>query len=879
MTLQSCLALVLNLLIVSALAAANRDVVATGTHSVEVFRCDFGEQADKNFDLWPDGWTRLRGPGYPQYVQIGIVAAEPEANCLKIKLDGGAALVSTPATPVAPRFSYVAEANVRTKGLHYDVASLTLSFLDERRNLLEEIESPRLSGTTSWTPLRIGPVAPSSDKARFAVLTFHLRPRDKEDLRGEAYLSGVRLSRLPQLTLRAEGDRPLYFVGDPIKVTTDVSGMSAANNQVVFELLDPYGKVLTQEKQSLATMPLPAGGDDKTALTASSSWQPPVPGPGFYRVNVKMVGEDGLSLQRSISLAVVESQAAPDRGNFGWTLPDAERPLDFAPLITVLGQAGVSWVKFPTWYNEEDQARADRLAWFAERLGQHGIEMVGLLDQPPASQAKLFGAIGRTPIAAIFNDQDVWEPSLDPLMMRLSLKVHWWQLGGDDDISYVGMPNLAAKISEIKRSMDRYGQAARLAVVWRPDKPLPTEESSPWSVFSYVDAVPTAADSDETTRLTDEQIRKQFAAPEVSGTRRWLSLSPLPRNGADTGQRISDLLRRMVAARSSGVDVTFLPRPFDDEVGLFNADGTPGELFVPWRTTALAISGREHLGPLRLPRGSTNHVFAGEKDAVMVVWNEENVREHVYLGENVQRVDLWGRRTPLAVETIDGIRQHVIEVGPEPIFLSGINPAIVRWCMGFEFSQATLESVFGREQPVAYQFRNSFSTSVTGEMTLTSPTLWDVPPKPQKFRLAAGEVRRESFPLLLKADADSGPQKVRVDFTILGDEEFRFSVFRTLTVGLDEILVELTTNLDQSGELLVKAHVTNNMTKPISFRGTLFAPDRRRQQTLISVPTAERTTVIFRLTDGQSLVGQDLRLRLEELGGSRVLNNHIKAED
>lgn len=883
----SLLAVAGSVVIVSALYAANRDDVAAGAHSIEVYRCDFDEAADRNFDFWPDGWTRLRGPGYPQYLKIGIVEESmPPVNSnlgtagglhsLQIKLDGGAALVSSPPAAIAPRFSYIVEANARAKGLHHDVVSLTLSFLDESKQVLQEIESARLTGTTNWTPLTIGPIAPASEKARFAVLTFHVRPREREDLRGEVCLSGLRLSRLPQLTLRAEGSQQLFLLEEPIKVTTDISGMSAHDNQVVFELVDAYGKVLNEQKQTLETN-APAKTADKSSLTASSSWLPPVPGPGFYRVNVSMVGEDGLSLKRSITLAVVEPQSAPDRGDFGWTLPDGEKPLDFGPLTTILSQAGISWVKFPAWYNDQDQARADRLAWFAERLGQGGIEMVGLLDQPPPSQAKLFGATTRLPIAMIFTDRDIWEPALDPLMMRLSLKVHWWQFGADDDTSYVGMPNLSAKIGELKKSMDRYGQSSHLAVVWQPNKQAPPADNASWSVLSYTDQTEPAPDTNEAKSLTAEQITQQFGSAEARLGRRWLSLTPLPQTNNDTTVRVSDLLRRMIAAKSSGVDVTFIPRPFHDEVGLFNADGSPSELFLPWRTTALAISGREHLGALRLPRNSTNHVFAGKKDAVMVLWNDHNVREHAYLGENVQRVDLWGRHSPLPVETIDGIRQQVIEVGPEPVFLSGINVGIVRWCMGFEFAQTTLESVFGREQPVAYRFRNTFDTAVSGEMTLTSPTLWDAPPTPQRFRLTAGEERKESFPLLLKADADSGPQKVRIDFTVMADDEIRFSIYRTLTVGLDEITVELDTHLEQTGELIVKAHVTNHTTRPVMFRATVFAPERRRQQQVLAVPAPERVTALYRFPDGKALLGQDLRLRLEELGGSRVLNNHIKA--
>jgi hypothetical protein len=83
--------------------------------------------------------------------------------------------------------------------------------------------------------------------------------------------------------------------------------------------------------------------------------------------------------------------------------------------------------------------------------------------------------------------------------------------------------------------------------------------------------------------------------------------------------------------------------------------------------------------------------------------------------------------------------------------------------------------------------------------------------------------------------------------------------------------------LEPSGELLVKAHVTNHTTRPVTFRATVFAPERRRQQQILAVPAPERATALYRFPNGKDLIGKDLRLRLEELGGSRVLNNHIKA--
>lgn len=77
---------------------------------------------------------------------------------------------------------------------------------------------------------------------------------------------------------------------------------------------------------------------------------------------------------------------------------------------------------------------------------------------------------------------------------------------------------------------------------------------------------------------------------------------------------------------------------------LSDEDGGPTELLLPWRTTALALAGTEYLGSLQLPGGSTNHIFARGDEVVMVVWNTEPVEEVVYLGQDIEQSDVWGRR-------------------------------------------------------------------------------------------------------------------------------------------------------------------------------------------------------------------------------------------
>ena len=84
------MSILLSLLIVAATGATTTD--SQHPDAVAVFSCNFGEQADRDYDEWPDGWTRKKGNGFPGYLPVKIVndgAAGERA--LRMQLDGGAA--------------------------------------------------------------------------------------------------------------------------------------------------------------------------------------------------------------------------------------------------------------------------------------------------------------------------------------------------------------------------------------------------------------------------------------------------------------------------------------------------------------------------------------------------------------------------------------------------------------------------------------------------------------------------------------------------------------------------------------------------------------------------------------------------------------------
>ena len=265
-------------------------------------------------------------------------------------------------------------------------------------------------------------------------------------------------------------------------------------------------------------------------------------------------------------------------------------------------------VKFPVWYSELDTARPDQIAWFAERLQSFGIEMVGMLDQPPHEIRDLFGESDRLQVAQIFADTALWKQHLNPVLTHLSLKVRWWQLGRDDDISFVGYPDLADKIDEVRQHLERFGQQTQLGFAWRWVYEPPTSAYPPWIFLTY-----TADPS-----LMPRELDAYLAGDHERGTKRWVVIEPWERGRYHVDARSRDLVHRMLTAKLKKADAIFIPDPFDRDHGLLNQDGTPGDLLLPWRTTTLLLSGSDYLGSFELPNGSQNHVFQQGEEAIMI---------------------------------------------------------------------------------------------------------------------------------------------------------------------------------------------------------------------------------------------------------------------
>ncbi|MGO8750842.1 MAG: NEW3 domain-containing protein [Thermoguttaceae bacterium] len=895
--------------------------------AAQVFHTRFDRAADINYDGWPDGWTRRRGLGFPPYVRIEIrnEAAPGGGRALAIALDGAGGIAYSPPVAVEPDYDLVAQAFVKTEGVAHDRAWLSLTLRDAEHRTLESFTSEKVGQTAGWQKLCLGPVSPKSNLVRSAVLGLHLEPGDREDLKATARFAELQLCRLPQLTLTL--NRPLHFftTEDKVAATCQVSNPLPNGDPVVFELLDENARTIARCERRLSPLAEagpqmsaeasalvrggsatrggkvdPSRGNSTTRRVSVAQWSPPIPGPGFYRLAVTMKAAGQTVGRRERTLVVAEPSGNRSGGEFGWTLSRGNRPLGLPLLADLIAQAGIRWVKYPLWIEAETkESEISQLIEFRQRLALREIEMIGLLDQPPAPLRKRFAkGIPPTAVDLFAAGPEIWGPSLEPALSHMGALVRWWQVGADEDTSFVGYSGAAAKLAAVKASLDRLGPGVSMGMGWDWKDPLPKPEQAPRKVAAEalpqpagkpaVRTVVAAAHVQTPSRIAppwrfvslaaDPAISERELAGYLEATQRWgvrrlVTLDPQPRTGRRPADRAADFARRMIVAKARGAEGIFARDPFNTERGLMNDDGTPGELFLPWRTVAGTLGGAKPLGSIELPGGSTNYVFARGRDAAMALWNGHPVQETIDFGDDVRQVDLWGRP-----QTISGpTSQRAIEVGPLPTLVTGLNRAVAAWCAGLVVEHDRLPSVAGRRHKNQFQVANRFERGVEGSVELIGPQDWTVTPRRSTFRLAAGEVLKQPLSITLPPNATAGPHTIRADFHIQAGPAYHFSVRRTIHVGLDDLRVEIATHLDDSGDLKVTQRVMNETDHKVNFRCRLFAPDRRVVSSEIRSAARGCETRVYHLANGGELLGKTLWLEAEDMDGPRVLNYRFVA--
>lgn len=836
------------------------------------------------------GWSWLT-----QKIQNNPTALPPSPadilfnRYLRVDLNGSGALVSSPYLTANPSHQYRFGCRIRTD-LVYDSARVEFVFGRfvaskgegrKQREVLEELavhSTPRVTGDTAWTTFRLPLVRPPAGTTHLIARLIVAGGEDGlEDIRGSVGFDDILIEEKPQLEITTDQPRGIYDIGDTVRARASIAGyLPAEIDKVRFALYDINRALVTSTIEPIEHASVKSEGETgiESGVTRSRTqvdWKIPGLPSGYYLMDVSLVGGDDLQLNAQTTLAVVQDLGEQGRGLFGWTLEGQQDQIGAADFAVWLSRLGVSWLKYPCW--EPDKLARDELQVVFTRLQEARVQTVGMINQPPPEHLDNFSESGNIVAAEVFRDPDTWRTLLSPIMGEFAQKISMWQLGGERDFSFLGLPRLPEQIAEIVAGLEeRNGQKVDVTLSWPWLEPTAPFAEASWRATCRSSSPPLSASELDAflTRSDSEQ-----AAAGLAGPRTWLLIDPLDANVYDRQTRVRDLVLRMATARKHRVQATFVTRPYDSQFGLLRPDSRPGELLLPWRTTSLLLGNLRAVGSMRLRSQADNEVYINAKRAVVLMYADEATEELAYFGDGARMVDVWGRVTPLQTVQINGQLLQRVPIGPEPVFLIGCDPAVLAFRMSVELGSDRLDSPLGRQELVNIAFTNPMRESLIGQVRIIPPRSWRVTPPVKSWRLLGGQDADVEFQVVLSNTADIGEYEVEIQFALETNPPELVSVYRKVRVGPVGIDMTIETRMLQDGSLRAELVINNKTAIPRLYNCFFFPPAGSFEQRQISVPAGKEVRRGIDFRDGDDMIGKRFRVRAVEQKSKQVMNYEV----
>lgn len=881
---------------------------------------DFQRDGDNNLDLWPDNWKRTVSREFPKYLPVEIVARNPELDaasveagksvgkvyvgwkrgrlpskvvleslppeidklfdkaidrCLEMRVDGGSINICSPTITIEPRFYYSMQLDMQCVGLSDHRVWAQLEILDEKENVISTTATQQLSGDVPWRSLEINALQerpmPNARKGRVRLM---VEGPKSSSAQGVVHVDRIRIWKVPRIRMTLDRAANIFTDGESVRVRVVATGLSEENRVVQFQLLDRHGKKLEEaavrferpkDKELLVSTELAELGMEEfneLEVDGEAIWNPNVRDPGFYSVRVELGRAANQTLYRVVSLAIINSDTSSGKGRFGWSLTADSMPTDFHHLPTLAQQAALGWIKIPVWYDPHDLEKSDDYAWLIDRLQNLGLRCIGVLDLPPKNIRSTFSTSGTANAAQLFQDPDLWQPHLDPVLSRMSLSLVLFQLGSDKDLSFQGYSNLSKRLNDIRKHLQEFGQDIQVGLPWNWLDIGPVNINTPSDFITLRTTPP----------LSSEELESYVQLLGQDAHMRWISVEPLDSRRYPADHRIQNLVERMLVAARFRVEAAFIPEPIHEHTGMMLADGSPTILFLPWRTLAYHLTGAQYIGSFALRGGTTNYIFEREGEAILIGWNNTKTTEQLYLGEDIRLCDLWGN-SQVPETVVDGsFKEQVVEFGNEPVVITGLSLPVARWRISFKLSNYDNQVPGAARFKLKAAFSNGFDQSVVGSLELFAPELIHNSSVKKPFDLTNRQDVELPIDLNLRPDASTGKQLVTAIFDIQSGSQYRFRVFHPLYIGAQDIEVELSYEVDPDGNLVIRQDLVNNTDRKLDFECTLFAPDRVHvRQQLLQIPPG-RVTRYYRLEKAAELKGKTVWLRCQQLDNGRFLN-------
>jgi hypothetical protein len=879
-----------------------------------IAKWDFGSQEDTKADRWPDGWTRRTDFKHPGFIPVQIdrkssmglksVEAErirrtlaklylgwqtqrspwaiiPETipppiekfvehtlidPYLRIDMDGSSAEVSSPKIAADDNSLYGLQIDTFSDSEDFE-AKGRLRFFDRADKLIFEIETSPTRGGETWESRRTPGTYEAPDgiaSIQVALTVDPVSPRATNAIIG---FDRIRVIQMPRIRLALDRSTRLYRPNENINVKLFASGLLKSSTRVELMLYDHEGQVIARESKELINAHMVSNsstdrGTEARRWIGTCEWDLSHLKSGYYEIVTSLERGNSVSVQNRENFAVIppSSSTALDP-RFGWSLD--ERVLDWRldQLIALVREGGTGFIKLPIWFDAKDPSQEDRICHAIDRIQDAGIRCVGIVHRPLTQQP------ANSLATSALEDPIAWQPQLEPVFRSMCMRLFDFQVGSDQDTQYGSNPRYEGILSWIKQILQRYGSESTLTVARNPWLPVAQSKSIDRWQWSFDEPI---SESEWTQAIGETNSR----LPD------WTCITPASAEKYSLSTRTKDLAARMIASIrpwSGRATIGWIRKPFSSDAGFLAPDGSPREMFLPYRTLLEAVKKREYVGEISMEGATRNAMLVSGTDCCAILWSPGPVTEQFYLGDYVEAIDVWGRHVDIdRIETPFG-PEHRLQLDKWPVIIRGIDSEIARWRMGLSMEQQRLDSLVGLPQQLQIRFSNPFPLSVSGRIDLVAPSIFANETESSPLYAAAGSEVTVPIDVLLRPDATSQETPVRVVVSLNTSPPKRFSLVRPLRIGNDDVEFEIAYRISETDELWLDLDAINHTDKPTSFDCQLFIPNRRNERIqIISVDSRKTKTVV--LPRASELMHKTLWLRCSQVGTRRILNYRIDIE-
>ena len=894
---------------------------------------DFGVKEDVRRDGWPDAWTRRTGRDYPKFVPVAIYQNAQSAvelteienlrrfssQCyvawqqskwpwqvipekvppaidqllersllnpyLRVQMDGGAVEVLSPSIPVDIHSVYFMTASILCDSADFN-ASAKLRFLDASQKTLFEMSTKAFSGKSGWKSVFTETPYPFYGDLAFVQVVVQVQPRSMKAYKGEFGFDAIRIFRTPRINLLVDNPLPYYRNGEAVVARCNASGMTSDQSSITLVLTDHTGQEVAsanklfvrhdaQQSHYISKRDAETKANDKTYWDGSCEWRLPNLLPGYYEITARLAKgkSGGFELEEQFVVMPNEIQRKPDP-RFGWTMSTRDNDgldgIDVNRLIEILRFGQVGRVKLPIWYDSQDalarKAAIDRV----DKVQMMGIGCVGVIATPPQTIRNKFARLNSDETGSALEDTLIVQSFLEPVMRQMCFRISDFQIGWDHEPNFVSNPRLSQTLDAIKKLANRYGQATQLIAARSPLLPTPNVAAiDRWQLYS----------SDPLTAVETEKILEKTEKTDLTSKAPWLSLTPIDASAYSLSVRVQDLVSRMVGI--AGIPATkgltaWVSNPADSAVGILNSDGGPREMFLPFRSTAAALSGMRQIGSLPIQSLGVNYLIASGANAKLIVWSSQSTTAQLYLGDDVSARDVWGRTVPVeTIKTANGPEQR-LTIDRWPIIIDGIDVRVAIWRMGIRLDEDRIDPLVGQSQDLKVQFANPLSSSINGLVKVIAPSILAEETR-TSFEIDGDTSNIISVPVQIRPDVNTSAASIQLEFSILGEKPVTFVVDQEIQVGTSDFEFEIRYEIDNQNRLILFIDAVNHQSIAHSFDCMLLIPNRPRERTQIT-GFRDRVTKLMVLENASELMGKTLWLRCEQISTNRILNYRIEID-